>query len=171
MTYRQPVRLEKHHNLAEFECRSEEQTTWLRKSARQANAVGTTTVFVVTPDDSPSTVAAYYAWCMAAVSPANAPKRLAQGGGQYPQPVALLARLGVDFRHERQGLGAGMMQDVFARLVSLREEIGCGGLLVHCENAEAMRFYLHLVKEFEQSPTDPLHLYLLMKDVRKALGT
>ena len=170
MTYSQPARLERHHNLADFECRSEEQTIWLRKYARQADSMGTTTVFVVTPDDSASSVAAYYAWCMAAVSPADAPERLAKGAGQYAQPVALLARLGVDLGHERRGLGWGMLQDVFGRLAGLREEIGCRGLLVHCENEEAMGFYLHLVPEFEQSPTDPLHLYLLMKDVRRTLG-
>jgi len=42
-------------------------------------------------------------------------------------------------------------------------------LLVHAESEEARDFYLHLVPEFEQSPTDDLHLVLLMKDIRRAL--
>jgi hypothetical protein len=50
-------------------------------------------------------------------------------------------------------------------------DIGCRGLLVHAESVEAKKFYLHLVPEFEQSPTDELHLVLLLKDIRKTLAT
>ena len=39
------------------------------------------------------------------------------------------------------------------------------GLLIHCETEEARNFYLHLLPELEESPTDRLHLVLLMKDV------
>lgn len=130
--------------------------------------VGTTRVLVVTPADS-DVVAAYYAWCMASVTLAEAPPRVRKGAGRYPQPVALLARLGVDVDHERRGLGAGMLRDVIIRSLALGEEIGCRGLLVHAETVEARDFYLHLVPEFETSPTDSMHLYLLMKDIRRTL--
>ncbi|WP_436792838.1 hypothetical protein [Actinospongicola halichondriae] len=106
---------------------------------------------------------------MASVALADAPDRLRKGAGRYPQPVALLARLGVDIRHERSGLGAGLLQDVIARTHALGSEIGCLGLLVHAETDEARTFYEHLVPEFETSPTDPLHLFLLMKDIRRTL--
>ncbi len=86
-----------------------------------------------------------------------------------PQPVALLARLGVDIGHGGRGLGAALLQDVFARLAELSSDIGCRGLLVHAESAEAKKFYLHLVPEFEPSPTDDLHLVLLMKDIYRTL--
>jgi hypothetical protein len=43
-------------------------------------------------------------------------------------------------------------------------------LLIHCENDTTRDFYLRLAK-FDASPTDPLHLFLLMKDLRKALET
>jgi hypothetical protein len=41
-------------------------------------------------------------------------------------------------------------------------------LLIHCENNVARDFYLRLAK-FDAGPTDPMHLFLLMKDLRKAL--
>ncbi|MEA2588018.1 MAG: hypothetical protein QOH66_945, partial [Actinomycetota bacterium] len=145
-----------------------EQTNWLRRFSRQSMASGTTRVFVVTETHSP-VVVAYYAWCMAQVTTTAAPSRLGKGAGRYPQPVALLARLGVDIHHERQGLGAALLQDVFARLLELSDDIGCRGLLVHAESPEARDFYLHLVPEFETSPTDDLHLVLLMKDIRRTL--
>lgn len=166
--YRPPEPLAPHHDASVFECRSAEQTEWLRRHARQSAGAGITRVFVVTEPGSP-VVVAYYAWCMAQVSVGAAPKRLKKGAGRYPQPVALLARLGVDMHHERRGLGAALLQDVFARLVELSTKIGCRGLLVHAESIDARDFYIHLVPEFESSPTDDLHLVLLMKDIRRTM--
>jgi hypothetical protein len=53
--------------------------------------------------------------------------------------------------------------------LELSEVIGCRGLLVHAESERARDFYIHLVPGFERSPTDELHLVLLMKDVRRTL--
>lgn len=166
--YRPPVLLAAEHDLDGFECRSAEQAEWLRRHARQSASSDTTRVLVVTMSDSPAVVA-YYAWCMASIALGDAPPRARKGVGRYPQPVALLARLGVDARHEGRGIGAALLQDVVARTHALGDEIGCRGLLVHAETAEARDFYLHLVPEFEASPTDELHLLLLMKDIRRAL--
>lgn len=167
--YRSPVLLEPDHDLDGFECRSEEQTEWLRRHARQSSGSGMTRVLVVTPVDSVEVVA-YYAWCMASVALVDAPQRLRKGAGRYPQPVALLARLGVALEHEGRGLGAGLLQDVIGRTHVLGSEIGCRGLLGHAETSEARSFYEHLVPEFEASPTDSLHLFLLMKDIRRTLS-
>lgn len=145
------------------------QTVRLRDDAHQADAAGASTVFVVTQNDQQEAVVAYYAWCMAAIEIKDAPARLAKGAGAYPQPVALLTRLGADIRHERKGLRAALMKDMFTRLVSLSSEIGCRGLLVHCETPQVRQFGQHLIPEFMQSPTDELHLMLLMKDIHKTL--
>jgi len=166
--YRPPEPLTADHDLSGFECRSAEQTDWLCRHARQSTSTGTTRVFVVTEVAS-HVVVAYYAWCMAQVGIGAAPKRLQKGAGRYPQPVALLARLGVDIHHERRGLGAALLQDVFARVAELSMRIDCRGLLVHAESIEARELYLHLIPEFESSPTDDLHLVLLMKDIRRTL--
>ena len=167
--YDAPHLLQPTHDVADFECRSTEQTQWLRQMARQSMNQGSTRVLVVTQRGSHKVVA-YYAWCMAQIRLEAAPERLLKGAGRYPQPIALLARLGVDVRHERQGLGAALLQDVFARFLSLSGDIGCRGLLVHAESEEARRLYLHLVAEFEPSPLDPLDLVLLMKDIRRSLS-
>ena len=47
----------------------------------------------------------------------------------------------------------------------------CRGLLVHTKSEQARGFYEHLLHEFERSPTDPLHLLLLLKDIRRTLGS
>ena len=167
--YSPPELLAARHELIGFRCGSEDQSTWLTEMAKQAHGTGTTRVFVVTEIDQP-TVVAYYAWCMASVGIKELPERPRRGAGRYPQPVALLARLGVDERHERQGLGAALLLDVISRIASLSNAIRCRGLLVHAESEQARGFYEHLIPEFERSPTDPLHLLLLLKDIRRTLS-
>lgn len=166
--YRPPRLLEPSDRLDDFVCRSSEQTEWLRRHARQSAASGATKVFVVTSTASREVVA-YYAWLMAQLDLESAPPRLRKGAGRYPQPVVLLARLGVHENHESQGLGAGLLVDVVTRMLDLSDEIGCRGLLIHAESHQAREFYLHLVPEFLPSPTDELHLVLLMKDARRTL--
>ena len=130
--------------------------------------MGTAKVLVVTQPGSVEVVA-YYAWCMGVIRIADAPTRLRIGAGRYPQPVAVLARLGVSVRHEGRRLGAGLLRDVISRTAQIGTEIGCRGLLVHAETTAARDFYLHLVPEFESSPTDDLHLVLMMKDLLRTL--
>ena len=167
--YHEPVPLGPEHVVDEFTCRSVEHTHCLRRFARQSGATGTTKVFAVTEvgDDH---VVAYYSWCMAQLALDDAPARVRKGAGRYPQPVALLARLGVDVMHEGQGLGTSLFRDVIVRLLSIDETIGCRGLLIHAESTDARNFYRHLLPELEPSPTDDLHLVLLMKDARKTFG-
>ncbi|HUG07364.1 MAG TPA: N-acetyltransferase [Acidimicrobiia bacterium] len=151
-----------------FECRSAEQTEWLRDDARRAHAIATAKVLAVTETDS-NVVVAYYAWSMASISVVDAPSQARTRAGRYPQAVALLARLAVSLDHEGRGLGAGLLADAIGRTAQLGAEIGCPSLLVHAETTEARDFCLHLVPESEQSPTDELHLFLLTKDILRTL--
>jgi GNAT superfamily N-acetyltransferase len=167
--YAAPRLLEAGDLVEEFRCRSPEQTSWLQRFARASSAGGTTRVFVVT-EHGRRRVVAYYAWCMGSLAIERAPARLRKGGGRYPQPVAVLARLGVDHAHEGRGLGAALLVDAITRLASLSDEIGCRALVIHAETTAAREFYLHVLPELEASPTDELHLLLLIKDVRRTLA-
>jgi GNAT superfamily N-acetyltransferase len=169
LTYTSPRLLGDDHRVDGFSCASDEQTDWLCRHARQSMAAGSTRVLVVTPVGQRNVVA-YYAWAMAHIDTGDAPERLRRGAGRYPQPMALLARLGVDLRHEGRGLGRALVADVIRRAAALADEIGCRGLLVHCESDQARAFYLRVLPSFEESPTDPMHLVLLMKDIRRTLG-
>ena len=102
---------------------------------------------------------------------ADLPERLHRGAGRYPQPVALLARLGVDQCYEGRGLGAALLADVITRVAGLSDAIGCRGLIMHAESDQARAFYEHLIPEWERSPTDPMHLVLLLKDIRHTLAS
>jgi GNAT superfamily N-acetyltransferase len=85
-----------------------------------------------------------------------------------PVPVILLSRLAVDREEQGSGLGKHLLRDAILRSVAASEIIGVRALLVHALNDAACAFYAHF--DFEPSPTDPLHLLLLMKDARAAIG-
>lgn len=69
----------------------------------------------------------------------------------------------------RRGANApGPAGPVGARPAAASEEIAARALLVHCEDDGARRLYERF-GEFEPSPLDPLHLYLLMGDLRRTL--
>jgi GNAT superfamily N-acetyltransferase len=85
-----------------------------------------------------------------------------------PVPVILLSRLAVAREEQGSGLGKHLLRDAILRSLAASEIIGVRALLVHALNDSARAFYAHF--NFEPSPTDPLHLLLLMKDARAAIG-
>ena len=155
------------HETADFDCGSAAQTAWLRRHALQAQQSGSSRVYVVTPEES-LRVVGYYALAAGSVEPADASLRLAKGLGRHAIPVILLTRLGVDVSAQGRGIGAGLVRDALLRVNQAADIIGVRALLIHAESDEARSFYEHLA-EFEPSPTDPLHLVLLLKDLRRAL--
>ena len=48
------------------------------------------------------------------------------------------------------------------------QELGIRVMLVHAKHEQAVQWYKRF--DFEESPTDPLHLMLLMKDLRAFLA-
>lgn len=156
------------HDTTAFDCGSDTQSEWLRRHGLQAHSAGTSRVYVSTVPGSPI-VLGYYALAAGSVEPAEAPDRLRKGVGRHPIPVVLLTRLGVDVRVQGLGLGAALVRDALLRVATAADVIGVRAVLIHAESDRARAFYQH-VAEFDTSPTDPLHLILLMKDVRRALG-
>ena len=164
-----PVRFEPgRHDVSAFDCGSEAQTRWLRQVARAAQAARTAVVYVVTPEGG-DRVVGYDALAAASVAQADAPPRVLKSAGRSPIPVILLARLGVDLGAQGHGLGAALVKDAMFRAHQAAGTIGARALLVHAESATARDFCMHLA-EFEPSPTDPLHLILLMADIEAILG-
>ena len=152
------------HNVSAFDCGKPELTEWLRRFALTNQQAESARVYVV---HRGGRIVGYYALVSSAVSRSNAPVRVGQGLANHPVPVVLLARLAVDAGEQRQGLGAALLKDAFLRVVRAADEIGVRALLVHAQDEEARAFYEHF--DFEPSPTDPLHLFLLLKDLRHAI--
>jgi GNAT superfamily N-acetyltransferase len=153
------------HDMSDFDCGSDTQSTWLRRYALQADRIDSTRVWVITRKADPRIVA-YYALSAGSVEHASAPPRVRKAMPGYPVPVIILTRLGVDRSVQGLGLGRELVRDLLLRVAGAAETIGARALLVHCESANAKDFYLHIA-DFEPSPTDPLHLYLLLSELRR----
>ncbi len=160
--------LARDHHLDGFDCGSEAQTTWLRRHALQAHQSDTAKVYVVCRGGSRDVVG-YYALAAGSVLHEDVPDRVKRGAGRYPIPVVILTRLGVDEREQRQGLGSALVKDAFLQTASIAEKIAVRALVIHAETAEAVQFYRRIDPGFDVSPTDPLHVLLLLKDLRLAI--
>ena len=167
MAHKRPEPLAKHHRLDEFHSGEPALDEWLKRHARAAQASGSARVYVATLDDG-ETIVGYYALAAAQIASEDATDRALKGQPQArPVPAILLARLAVDQSHQGAGLGRSLLRDVLLRCVEAAEAIGARVLLVHAKHDAAKAWYLRY--GFEESPTDPLHLVMLMKDVRAFL--
>jgi GNAT superfamily N-acetyltransferase len=113
-------------------------------------------------------VVGFYSLVVGSVEPPNAPPRVTKGIPQYPAPVMILARLAVDLQHQGAGLGKALLKDALLRTAQAADFAGIRALLVHAKDESARQWYLNW--EFEPSPSDPLHLFLLLKDIKAMLG-
>jgi hypothetical protein len=149
-----------------FDCGQVDLNEWLSRYAYANQRSGMATVFVTTPQESKQVVG-YYALATGGVEHSGAPARVVKGVPRHPIPVILLTRLAVDTSTQGQHLGIALLRDALIRVSGAADEVGVRALLIHAKDDAARSFYMAQA-EFEPSPTDPLHLFLLMKDLRKA---
>lgn len=161
-----PVRLSGDHRIADFASGKHSLDDWLRRFALQSQASGMASTYVTA--DPSGVVGGYYALATGGVSHKDAPERTVKGTGRYDIPVVLLARLAVDRSHQAGGIGRSLLRDALLRTSQVADSIGVRALLVHCLDGAAKSWYLRQA-DFDQSPTDPMHLLLLTKDLRGLL--
>ncbi|TWE13200.1 GNAT family N-acetyltransferase [Rudaeicoccus suwonensis] len=109
----------------------------------------------------------YYTLSAVAVEHAHLPGRVRRNAPN-PVPAVLMGRLAVDTEAQASGLGRSLVRDAILSTLAAADRIGVRILLVHALPHQAATFYEAL--GFKQSPTDPLHLYLLLADARKSLS-
>ena len=161
-----PAPLGKDHEAASFDCGVEPLNLYLRKFALQNHQNRASRTYVATRGE---TIVGYYTLSNGSVSLDQVPKRVAQGMGSYPVPVTLLARLAVDITEKGAGLGRGLMKDALLRAFQASELVGSRAILTHAKDVSARTFYERF--NFERSPLNEFHLYLLMKDIRGLFST
>lgn len=157
-------KLRKDHEVEGFDCGKEALNRFLRQHAwanLQANAAQT---YVVADGRK---VFGYYSLTAGSVTHDGASRRVTAVQARHPIAVVLLARLSVDKTRLKEGIGAALLKDALVRVLNAADIVGAGALLVHAKDEEAKSFYEHF--NFEPSPSDPLHLFLLMKDLRAAI--
>ncbi len=159
-----PTLLTKGHDIGGFDCGKESLNAFLKSFALANQAGGLARTYVVLSHEK---VVGYYSLAPAGVEPSNAPERVTKGQPRHPVPCILLARLAVDRSAQGSGLGKFLFRDAMLRALWAHEEIGGRAFLVHAMDDEAREFYSRF--GMMPSPTHPLHLFLLFKDIRAML--
>jgi predicted N-acetyltransferase YhbS len=160
-----PVLLEARHDLTSFDCDVAALNNYLKKFALANQRNQSARTYVATRGEC---VVGYYTLAAASAYREETPARIAKGLAAHPVPVILLARLAVDRSEKGQGLGKGLLKDALLRAAAAADIIGCRAVMVHAKDEGAKAFYERF--EFEPSPSDPFHLFLLMKDIKASLN-
>ena len=113
-------------------------------------------------------VVGFYSLAGGSVDVADAPLRVVKGLARYPVPVMILARLAVAQAHQGKGLGRALLKDALLRTAQAADIAGIRCLVVHAKDDAARQWYASW--EFEPSPTDAYHLYLMLKDLKALLA-
>lgn len=158
-------KLAKEHQLEEFDCGSEALNRFLSRHALQSQQANVAQTYLGIADDA---VIGFYSLVVSAVLYDDVPERLKKGVARHPVPLMLLARLGVHIHWHGRGIAKGLLQDAMRRTMQAADIAGIRAMAAHAKDDAARRFYEHF--DFIPSPTDPMHLFLLMKDLRAAAG-
>ena len=154
-------KLARTHAVDAFDCGQEALNRFLIRFAlanQQANASQTYVGLAA------EVVIGYTTLVVSEVAYDDAPDRLRKGLARHPVPLMLLARLAVSQTRKGKGVGAGLLKDAMLRTLQAAQIGGIRALAAHAKDDAARAFYQHF--GFMPSPTDPLHLFILTKDLR-----
>ncbi len=159
-------KLQRAHNVESFDCGQEDLNRFLIRHALQSQQASAATTYIALLE---AEIAGFYTLVFGQVEYADAPQRLTKGLARHPVPIMLLARLAISTNWQGKKLGAGLLKDAMLRTLQAADIAGLRAMVAHAKDNKARAFYQHF--DFIPSPTDPLHMMILLKDVRAALGT
>jgi GNAT superfamily N-acetyltransferase len=157
-------KLNRQHAVEDFDCGEEAFNRFLVRFALQNQQANSSQTYLGLSDDA---VIGFYTLVVGEVSFDDAPERLKKGLARHPVPLMILARLAVSINWQGQGAGAGLLKDAMLRTTQAADIGGIRALATHAKNDNVRAFYERF--GLIASPTDPLHLFVLIKDIQKIL--
>lgn len=152
------------HDASQFESGNEALDRWLIRYAGQSERRDAARTFVIT---DAGVVIGYYALLAGELDHQQATEQTRKGMSRhYPIPVAVLARLAVNHRHQGQGLGASLLRDALRRVTLASEQLAVRAVIVHAIDEPAARFYKHF--GFRALSTTPRTLMVTLAELRAA---
>ena len=155
------------HNLKSFDCGKPEMNQYLARFALKNMGLGLNSTWVLAvinekKTDDKSDIAAYFTLATSTVTREEIPTDKKLPG--YPVPVVLLARLAVDVKFKKQGLGDKTL------ITALRKaaELTGAGLPAHCLVLDDDAFtYYQRFDMFIPFTDDPMRLFVPMHVVKQ----
>lgn len=160
----------KQHDVTRFDCGKTEMNEFLSRYAHQNRKLGLSSTWVL-PENLPQDevkkahIGAYYTLASTTVSREQIPtdKRLPA----YPVPVVLLARLAVNDRFQKQGLGEKTLVSALRQCVVLTNRgLPALGVILDVLDNDALGFYQKF-DVFQPFTDEPMRLFVPMNVLRQ----
>ena len=161
MTHLRIEKLARHHPVDSFDCGAEPLNRFLIRFALANQQAQASQTYVALAGEA---VSGFYSLVVGEVNYDGAPERLKKGLARHPVPIMILARLAVSLSSQGQGIGSGLLKDAMKRTIQAADIAGIRAFVVHAKDDAARPFYSHF--GFAPGFTDPLHLYLLTKELK-----
>lgn len=129
----------KQHNRKAFDCKVSELNQFLQQQARQKTVKHISKTYVACLDSSPTTIIGYHTLTGYAVTTPPSHRDYKK----YPHPLnaVKLARLAVDYSHQKKRLGERLLIDAISRTALVAQQISAIGLFVNPMEPEIIPFY------------------------------
>lgn len=154
-------KLARKHAVDTFDCGEEPPNRFLVRYALQNQQANASQSYVGLFGDD---IIGFYTLVVGEVAYDGAPERLTKGLARHSVSVMLLARFAVSLKWQGKGVGGGLLRDAILRTLQAADIAGIRAFTVHAKDDNTRTFYKRY--DFIESPTDPLHLYVLIKDLR-----
>lgn len=157
------VKLAPGHDVSRFDCGNEQLNAWLTDHAVASQQADLARAYVGLANDD---LVAYVSLTTGSVRREDAPRRYARGMPRHPIPTILVARLAVDVRHQRRGVGSRLLAEALRRAVTASDVAAARLVVVDAIDDEATAFYRRW--GFVDVPENPRRLYRKVADIRRS---
>jgi len=158
-------KLRRDHRVDGFDCGKEPLNRFLVRYALQAQLSDGSQSYLALSGDE---VIGFFTLVVGDVDYDLAPARLTKGLARHPVPLMTLGRLAVSTAWKGKGIGGGLLKDAMRRTLQAADIAGIRAFAVHAKDEEARAFYARY--DFIPSPSDPMHLFVLLKDIKALIA-
>ena len=130
----------KKHDRGAFDCGEEALNEFVRRYARKSHDLGGAKTFLAI-DDADQTILGFYSLSPASVDYARTPEIIRRGLAGHEAPGFRLARLAVDRRLQRHGIGGQLLLAAGRRCLLASAEVGGVVLVIDAKNERVAGWY------------------------------
>ncbi len=160
-------RLRREHPRAAFVSGQEAVDGWLAKQALQNQEKHLSVTRALLDDEG--RIAGFYTLATGQVDFGDLPAELVKKLPRRALPVAVLAWLGVDQRHHRQGLGTRLLAQALADCQAAGQIFAFVAVILDCVDESAKAFYQRW--DFQEMPGRPMRLFLPFSSIEALMSS
>lgn len=163
--------LEEFDDVESFDCGDEPLNNYLKRHAwtnQQKMSIGVT--YVALDKAAPRAVLGYFTLATSSISRDRFPKKYVRGLPPYDLPLILLARLAVDQRFAKKGLGHALIAEAFMIALRVANEVGCRYIITDAYRHRVEWYAKYGFIPIEGAANDgPQKMFLDIRTIRAAL--